>query len=67
MARVVAVTFACTLCGATARVDASNVTHLAEAGSRWMASHLEPELVAVETEHGGQVADWVPTGRGRLT
>jgi len=64
---VTALTLHCRACGDTARIDARHAgPHtVAEAGSRWMVTHHDPELVSVETEAGGERAEWV-TRDGRL-
>jgi len=65
--RITGLTLACTACGDTARVDHRTNEQVAEAGSRWMVSHLDPELVAVEVEaSNGETAEWVAVGSRKL-
>lgn len=63
--RFLAIRLACDLCGEEARIasDAAIDAHLAslsEAGSAWIASHIEPRIVAVEATANGVEHEWVP-------
>jgi hypothetical protein len=61
---ITGLTLTCAACGDTVRVDHRTSEQVAEAGSRWMVSHLDPELVAVEVEGSdGESAEWVAASR----